>query len=135
MTAAALPVLLFFVAHLLGDYVIQTDWMAQEKVRRWWPAVVHGVTYAACYLLVTRSIWALLVIGGTHIVIDRYRLAKHLSWAKNQIAPRRYRYSWAAGKQNGGYGPNTPIWMATWLMILCDNAVHLVINALAVVYL
>ncbi|MBT2390812.1 DUF3307 domain-containing protein [Streptomyces sp. ISL-1] len=36
--------MLFFeslLAHLAGDYLIQSDWMATEKVKRWWPAVVH----------------------------------------------------------------------------------------------
>ncbi len=39
--------MLFFeslLAHLVGDYLIQSDWMATEKVKRWWPAIVHGTT-------------------------------------------------------------------------------------------
>lgn len=123
------------LAHLAGDYLLQTDWMAQEKVRRWWPAIVHGVVYTLPYALITQSPWALLVIGGTHIVIDRFRLAKHITWAKNQIAPKTYRYSWVEAKANAGFSKDTPVWLATWLMIIVDNGIHLAINALAILYL
>jgi hypothetical protein len=44
------------LAHLAGDYLLQSDWMATQKVRRWWPAVVHGLTYLLPFLLITRSL-------------------------------------------------------------------------------
>lgn len=95
---------LALLAHLTGDYIAQSHWMATEKTHRWLPAVLHGLTYAACYLLATRSVLALLVIGGTHVVIDRYRLARHVVWAKNQMAPRRAR----PGHTPTGYGDDVP---------------------------
>lgn len=79
------------LAHLVGDYLIQSHWMATEKADRWWPAVVHGITYTLPYILVTQSALALLVIASTHVVIDRYRLAKHVVWLKNQVGPRTHR--------------------------------------------
>lgn len=121
------------LAHLVGDYLLQSHWMATEKVRRWWPAVVHGVTYTLPFLLITRSWLALLVIAGTHIVIDRYRLARHVVWLKNQVGPRRSRPVW--GSDVAGYPEGTPAWLATWLLIVADNTVHLLINVVAVVYL
>jgi hypothetical protein len=27
------------LAHLVGDYLLQSDWMAAEKTKRWWPPV------------------------------------------------------------------------------------------------
>jgi hypothetical protein len=79
------------IAHLVGDYVLQSDWMATQKVRKWWPAVAHGLAYSLPFLLITRSVWVLLVIGGTHIVLDHYRAAKYVIWAKNLVAPRAFR--------------------------------------------
>jgi hypothetical protein len=122
------------VAHLLGDYVIQTDWMANEKTRRWWPAIVHAITYTVPYMLITQSPLALLAIAGTHAVIDRYRLAKHLCWAKNQLAPKSYRNAWDECRATG-YPPDRPAWMSVWLMIIADNTVHLLINAAAILWL
>lgn len=127
-------VALFFLAHLIGDYILQSDWMALEKTRHWWPAIVHGATYALPYLMVTRSIPALAVIAGTHAVIDRYRLARHVCWVKNLLAPARYRYPWAECRATG-YHDDRPPWMAVWLMIVADNTMHLVINLAAVLWL
>lgn len=120
------------VAHLVGDYLFQSHWMAIEKVNRWLPAVVHGVTYTIPFLFVTQSIPALLVICITHIIIDHYRLAKHVSWLKNQIGPKKYRVD---NLSNNGYADGVPAWMSTWLMIITDNTLHILINIAAVMWL
>jgi hypothetical protein len=122
------------LAHLVGDYLLQSHWMACEKTKRWWPAVAHGLTYTLPFLLVTQSLWALLVIGGTHIVIDRFRLARHVVWAKNLAAPAAFRRPWAECSATG-YPPETPAWLAVWLMIIADNTLHLLFNAAAVTWL
>lgn len=126
------------LAHWAGDYVLQSDWMAVEKTSRWWPAVAHGLAYSACFVplvLLGGVSWAALaVIGGTHVVIDRYRLARHLVWAKERLAPRRYWRTWAESRATG-YGPEKPPWMAVWLMISADNFCHVAINYAAAAWL
>ncbi len=132
MTAqVALGVLL---AHLVGDYLLQSDWMALEKTQMWLPAVAHAVTYTLPYVLVTQSVAALAVIASTHAVIDRYRLARHVCWAKNFLAPRSYWYPWRECRGTG-YHESRPPWLAVWLMIVADNTLHLLINAASVRYL
>lgn len=116
------------LAHLTGDYLIQSHWMATEKVKRMWPAVAHGVTYTLPWLVVTHSWWALVVVGGTHIVIDRWRLARYVVWAKNLMAPASHRSPLTAT----GYPDSTPIWLSTWLLIIADNTMHLVIGAVVI---
>lgn len=129
------------VAHLLGDYVIQSDWMAAEKVTASLPAAAHAVSYAAAFVPLTRSWRALAVIGGTHFAIDRWRLARHVVWAKNQAAPARYRYPRSHARATGYHppdcppgadptscSPGKPDWMAVWLMIVADNTLHLLLN-------
>lgn len=122
------------LAHLVGDYILQSDWMACGKTSRWWPAIVHGATYTVPFLVVTRSPWVLLAIGGTHIVIDRFRLARHLVWVKNFIGPRGSNPPWRDCAATG-YPPDKPVWMAVWLLIIADNTVHLCINFASVVWL
>lgn len=112
------------LAHAFGDYVVQSDWMAAEKVKHHGPAAAHAASYAACFLPLTRSWKALAVIGGTHFVIDRWRLAKHVCWAKNQLAPSEYR----PGHTPTGHSADKPDWMAVWLLIIADNTMHLTIN-------
>ena len=119
------------LAHLVGDYLLQSHWMSTQKTSRWWPAIAHGLTYTLPYVLVTQSPLALLVIGGTHAVIDRYRLAKHVGWAKNLMAPKAHRAPHTAT----GYPEDTPPWLAVWLLIIADNTLHLLINTAAVVWL
>jgi len=122
------------LAHLVGDYLLQSHWMATEKTKRWWPAIAHAVTYGLPFLFITRSPLALAVIVGTHAVIDRYRLARHLCWGKNLLAPRGFNPPWRDCKATG-YPPDTPPWLAVWLMILCDNILHVLINLGAVRWL
>lgn len=113
------------LAHLVGDYIVQSDWMAAEKTKRTGaPALMHATSYAACFLPLTRNWRPLAVIGVTHFVIDRWRLAKHVGWFKNQLAPKEYR----SGHTATGYGPEKPDWMAVWLLIITDNTMHLLIN-------
>jgi Protein of unknown function (DUF3307) len=128
------PLLLGLLAHLVGDYLLQSDWMASEKTKRWWPAVAHAVTYGLPFLLATQSVLALAVIVGTHAVIDHYRLARHIVWLKNQVAPAAFRSKWADCKATG-YTPDKPAWMAVWLMIIADNTIHLMINSAAIAWL
>ncbi|MFM9589887.1 DUF3307 domain-containing protein [Streptomyces scabiei] len=122
------------LAHLAGDYLIQSDWMANEKTKRWWPAWAHAITYGLPFLLVTQSPLALVVIVVTHAVIDHYRLARHVVWAKNFLAPRSHWHPWSECSATG-YHQDRPIWLTTWLMIVCDNTVHVIINACAVYWL
>lgn len=113
------------LAHLAGDYLLQTHHQATEKVHGWAPALAHAATYTAAHLPLTRDPLSLAVIGGTHAVIDRYRLARHIVWAKNQLAPRAHRPRHTAT----GYPEDTPAWLAVWLLIAADNTLHLLINA------
>ncbi len=117
------------LAHLFGDYVVQSDWMAKEKTSKSGPAALHALTYSACFLPLTRSPRALAVIGGTHYVIDRWRLARHLVWARNQFAPSQYRYRFDSTPFGAPEGQ--PPWLAGWLLFLADNSVHLLINGWA----
>lgn len=118
------------LAHLLGDYVVQSDWMARTKTSNLPVAALHGATYAACFLPLTRSPRALLAIGATHAVIDRWRLAKHLVWARNQLAPSAARYTHGEAGPFGNL-PERPEWLDGWLLFIADNAMHLLINDLA----
>lgn len=150
------------VLHALGDYVIQSDWMANTKTSKSIPCLAHAVSYTLPFLLVTTSWPALVVIAGTHFVIDRWRLARYVCWLKNFLQPR---FEWARPCECGpeekcgkacrtararvsmvrnypwsecsgtGYHKDRPAWMAVWLMIIADNVMHVVCNAAALKWL
>jgi hypothetical protein len=125
----------FLLAHLIGDYGFQNNWIAKWKVHRWRLAALHAILYTCAYAFWYHSPLALLVIGGTHLIIDRYRLVKPFIWAINQLAPKNERYPFAPAMKNSGYGPDTAAVVACILMVVVDNTVHLLINYLAIAYL
>jgi len=118
--------------HALGDYVLQTNWMANEKTKRSVAALAHVVTYTLPFLALTQSWLALAVICGTHFVIDRWRLARFVVFAKNWLGGERRPWSECSGT---GYHSSLPPFMAVWLMIIADNVLHVAINGLAIRYL
>lgn len=67
------------LAHLLGDYVLQTDALARWKSRSVWGVLVHGavVTFSLwlCSLPFTLDWWPYaLTIGAAHALIDIARV-------------------------------------------------------------
>lgn len=123
------------LAHLVGDYLVQSHWMANAKTQRdregWVAAVVHGVTYTIPFVLITQSWLALAIIAGTHVFIDHYRLARYVVWARNQIAPR----SWRPELSATGGPADGPVWLHVWLLFIADNTLHLLINVAAIHWL
>jgi hypothetical protein len=146
------------LCHLWGDYILQSDWMAQNKTKDWFPALIHAMLYTLCFLPLlgaARTPWAGVVICGTHFLIDRYRLARYLVWLKNWMGPFyravEVRYSPSMRKTfrhwerhnpmppladcPTGSPPFTPVWLSVWLLIIADNTLHMTINYLALRYL
>ena len=81
------PMLIF--AHLLGDYILQFNFLARWKARSLWGVVAHGgivtLTTLACASLIEPAWWRYAaLIGITHTFIDvvRARLihAKNTTW-------------------------------------------------------
>ncbi len=125
------------LAHMLGDYVTQTDWMANAKTSSFVPAFCHAVVYTLTFGAVgllfglNLSLAACLIIGGTHFLIDRYRLARYVMFTKNWVTNRSL--TWAECDKTG-YPNSAPPWLTVWLLIAGDNTIHLLINALAIHY-
>ena len=109
--------------------------MASEKTKKSLAAGVHAITYTIPFLFLTRGVLALLFIAGTHFVIDRWRLARYVCWAKNWIGgPKAQRLAWC-DCVNTGYDPQKPAWMTVWLLIIADNIFHVLLNGIALKWL
>jgi hypothetical protein len=120
--------------HAVGDYVIQTDQMAQRKTSSWGWALYHAVSYSIPFWLLTRSAVALAVIIGTHALIDRYRLARFVVFAKNVALSSGESPHWKDCSKTG-MPEDRPPFLAVWLLIIVDNIMHVLINGLALKYL
>ena len=141
------------LAHLVGDYLIQSHWMANEKTKKKVAAAAHAFSYSLPFLFLTTSWKAMVFIVVTHFVIDHWRLARYVVWAKNFLQPtftapavcddigrviqaeRHLRnYPWAECVGTG-YHKDQPPWLAVWLLIIADNTLHLICNAAALKWL
>lgn len=119
------------ILHLIGDYVTQSDWMANRKTCNTFAAFCHATVYGLPFFLI--GDWkALLVIWSTHLLIDRFRLARFVVFAKNFMG-----WPWPTWEdcKATGYPSARPSWLAVWLLIAADNTLHLAINWLALKYL
>ena len=105
------------IAHFVGDYVLQSDWMVKEKGRKWLAALIHVLFYTLPFLFLTTNPVTLAVIAGTHLVIDRYRLARHVVWLKNYPWPGSR--PWSECKKTG-FGPDVPNYLSAWLLIIVE---------------
>lgn len=122
------------VAHAVGDYILQSHWMATEKTKRSAAALAHAFCYTLPFLLLTTSPAAVGVILASHFVIDRWRLARFVVFAKNRLAPPAAWDSWANCKGTG-YHSDVPAWLSVWLLIIADNTLHVLCNAAAIRWL
>ncbi len=112
------------LAHLIGDYWLQNDWMALNKKKNLFIALLHGFIYTLPFLLLTQSFLALLIIWLTHSLIDGTNIVYKLNQIKN----------WNF-QTDSGYDECRPQWIWVWLIIIQDNILHLTINYLSLKYL
>jgi hypothetical protein len=122
------------ILHLVGDYITQSHWMATNKTKAFFPAFVHAAVYSVPFLCLTTHILALSCIFGTHLLIDRFALARYVVFAKNYfLSPRQSwkvlgtRNAWMVCRKTG-YPMEEPAWLFVWLLIVADNTIHLAIN-------
>ena len=111
-----------FILHFVGDYLLQNDWMAQEKTKNWFPCFVHCLLYSLPFGLVLWKSPFIWLVFGSHFLIDRYRLAQY--WIRL--------VNWKWDGDNFGYSDEKPKWMSVWLLIIVDNTMHVVLNSLSI---
>jgi len=122
------------LAHAVGDYILQSHWMATEKTKRSLAAGVHAVTYTLPFLFLTQAPLALTFICGTHFLIDRFRLARWIVWIKNGYVLDHFN-DMTAKVTATGYRDDVPAWLSVWLLIIADNILHVVLNGVALAWL
>jgi hypothetical protein len=120
------------LAHAVGDYILQSDWMVMNKYQRSVATLVHAFTYAIPFLFLTQNPLTLAVIISTHFVIDRWRLARVVIWARNRPWPDSQPWSKCS---RTGFPEGVPEHISSWLVIIVDNILHVTINGAAITYI
>jgi hypothetical protein len=86
-------------AHLVGDFLLQTRWMALNKLEHWQPRLVHVLVYSLPFVL---------VLSVDHVALGRAALFLGLNFAAHFVIDSR---RWASAEW-----PPKPI--------LVDQALH-----------
>jgi hypothetical protein len=113
------------LCHLFGDYVFQNHAMALRKTVSTPWAAFHALVYTIPFICITREPAAISIIMVTHMIIDRQRLAKY--WVRFYGVGQT---GWIC-ERFGMKIDDAPVWLATWLLIIVDNTIHLTINHFA----
>lgn len=101
----------WILAHFIGDYLLQNDWMAKGKKNNPHICLVHVLCYMLPFLFTAFAWWQLLLIAVQHYLQDS---SNFVSW-----------YMKTMGKTDFMKSPFTP-----WSYILMDNLFHILFIAL-----
>jgi len=64
--------------HMLGDYVLQTDFLAKTKGENFWHMLAHCVLYTVPFALAFGIDWRIVNILALHLAIDTLKARWHL---------------------------------------------------------
>ncbi|TGE33730.1 DUF3307 domain-containing protein [Desulfosporosinus sp. Sb-LF] len=102
------------VAHLLGDFPLQTSWMAMNKANKWLPLLTHSILYTGTIGIISFvgfggfAAWQLFIIFLGHVLLDR---RTSVAWWVQHIM-------------------HTDLSKNQWLGIMVDQVFHVTILAL-----
>ena len=63
-------IILLILCHLLGDYVLQNDFIAKSKGSNWYHLFVHCAIYLVPFIVVFGLNWKILFLFVTHMIVD-----------------------------------------------------------------
>lgn len=99
----------WLIAHLVGDYIFQTDWMAANKKALSSACTAHVCAYMVPFLFLGLEWWQFLAIAVQHWVQDRTHIVK---WCMIHITRQ----------PNFAQAP----FFQPWSLVIIDNTWHLV---------
>jgi hypothetical protein len=101
------PLFLAFLGHLVGDYLFQTDWMADNKKSQVLPCLIHSMIWAGCVVLFAGWGWIpFAILFALHFIQDHTYIVR--------------KWMHLIGQDRFASGPYAP-----WSMVFIDNTFHL----------
>lgn len=119
------------LGHLIGDYLLQNNWMANNKSKHkglgWFTCVVHCILYtlAVCVTTWTFTIEWVIWVFCTHFFIDKFALAeKYLKYIKGRSIQK-----FLVDEESQEYSPHTSLRgsVVLFVYIAVDNTLHLIL--------
>ena len=100
-------------AHLIGDYLLQNDWMATNKKKNSLICLVHIITYMIPFMFTQLNWIQLLLIESEHYIQDRTNLIAWFCKMTNKFQ----------GDSNDSFG-----------FVIVDNVFHILWMAMVAHY-
>lgn len=74
------------VCHFIGDYVLQSDFLAKSKGTNIWHMISHCFLYSVPFAIVFGFEWQIAVILCTHFIIDSLKARyKKIGYVADQV--------------------------------------------------
>lgn len=103
------PSVAVFVGHLIGDWIVQTDWQAANKTRSWKANQQHMLGY---HLTLLALISLCMPLRAILVVIL-------VSWATHMIIDRRWPVQWLMATTK-----SIPFAQSLWGVLVVDQVLH-----------
>lgn len=79
-------VIKLIMCHLIGDYVLQNDFIAKTKGENWYHLFVHCVLYCLPFIIIFGYTWQLFILFISHIIVDSLKVKyKKINYIEDQI--------------------------------------------------
>lgn len=79
-------IFLLLICHLIGDYVLQSNFLAETKGENWYHLFVHSVLYTVPFYICFGFNGGLIYLAVTHFIIDTLKARFNcLSYVGDQI--------------------------------------------------
>lgn len=119
--------------HLVGDYLLQNDWMSVNKGRSWPAAILHCLIYGVPFLLIEPSPAAWCALVFIHLLVDRFQLPSALLFTFSRLGEPLL--EWEEARHNNGFPIDFPVRRALWVNVFTDNCLHLATNFIVLSWL
>jgi hypothetical protein len=70
---------------MLGDYVLQNDFLAKTKGSNPWHMVAHCVLYAAPFAVLFEIDWRIWLLLLSHVIIDELKVHGKIDYKSDQV--------------------------------------------------
>ena len=79
-------ILFLVMCHMIGDYVLQTDFLAKTKGTSWYHLFVHSLLYSIPFLFVFPFNYKLYILIISHFIIDALKARyKKIDYVTDQL--------------------------------------------------
>ena len=77
---------ILLVCHMVGDYILQTDFLAKTKGENWWHLVAHCFLYSLPFYIFYGMDWRIWTLICTHFIIDMLKArCNSINYLQDQI--------------------------------------------------